>query len=329
MKKIEIIAEIANAHQGDADIAIEIANKAIDANCDIIKFQIYTADDLLTPSHSRYSHFKKQSFSKKQWEYIFKNINSNNIKIYADIFGNESLEIAKNLNIDGFKIHFSDLLNIPLLKKISSIGKTILIGSGGGTLEEISFAIETIKKNRTKKFKIILLHGFQAYPTFIEDTNLDRLKKFKELFKNIETGISDHVSGDSIFSSILPMMAIPYGISCVEKHVTVNRSKKGVDYYSSMDCNDFHDFVSNFRIAEKSIGKSNIYSKEEINYRKTVKKKWVFNKKMKKGDLVTENDIIMKRHESDDKNLDFQMILNKKLLFDVAENSIVSLNQFM
>ena len=125
------------------------------------------------------------------------------------------------------------------------------------------------------------------------------------------------------------MMAIPYGISCVEKHVTVNRSKKGVDYYSSMDCNDFHDFVSNFRIAEKSIGKSNIYSKEEINYRKTVKKKWVFNKKMKKGDLVTENDIIMKRHESDDKNLDFQMILNKKLLFDVAENSIVSLNQFM
>ena len=62
---------------------------------------------------------------------------------------------------------------------------------------------------------------------------------------------------------------------------------------------------------------------------KTVKKKWVFNKKMKKGDLVTENDIIMKRHESDDKNLDFQMILNKKLLFDVAENSIVSLNQFM
>ena len=63
--KVEIIAEIANAHQGNPDIAIEIANKAINCGADAVKFQMYTADDLLAVSHSRYQHFKNQSFSKK------------------------------------------------------------------------------------------------------------------------------------------------------------------------------------------------------------------------------------------------------------------------
>ena len=71
MKRIEIIAEIANAHQGRPEIAIEIANKAIEANADAIKFQIYTADDLLTPTHSRYNHFKKSKLLSRRMELYF------------------------------------------------------------------------------------------------------------------------------------------------------------------------------------------------------------------------------------------------------------------
>ena len=69
--KIEIIAEIANAHQGSPDIAIDIANNAIQSGANAIKFQMYTADDLLVSSHKKYQHFKNQSFSLKDWEYIF------------------------------------------------------------------------------------------------------------------------------------------------------------------------------------------------------------------------------------------------------------------
>lgn len=328
MKRIEIIAEIANAHQGKPEIAIEIANKAINANVDAIKFQIYTADDLLTPTHSRYNHFKNQSFSKEEWSYIFNNINLEKVNVYADIFGSESLEIAKKLNIDGYKIHFSDLLNTPLLNTISSLGKTILIGTGGGTLDEIAKAVGIINKNSNDKSKIVLLHGFQAYPTLLEDTNLDRLKTFKELFGDIEIGISDHIAGDNLFSSIIPMMAIPYGISYIEKHITVDRFKKGVDYYSSMDIEDFSSFVSNLRISEKAIGKGSIYSDDEINYRKTVKKKWVYNKNMKKDDIITVQDIVMKRDESELNSIDYESALNRKLNSNVFINDVVSINHF-
>ena len=112
------------------------------------------------------------------------------------------------------------------MNKISSLAKTILIGSGGGTIDEIAKSIEIIKKNSNDKSNVVLLHGFQAYPTVVEDTNLDRLKIFKEVFDDIEIGISDHIAGDNLFSSIIPMMAIPYGITYVEKHITLDRHKK-------------------------------------------------------------------------------------------------------
>ena len=90
---VQLIAEIANAHQGNPDIAIEIAQKAIDSGADAIKFQMYTADDLLVSSHERYQHFKNQSFSKKDWQNIFSAINTSKTKVYLDIFGFESFSI--------------------------------------------------------------------------------------------------------------------------------------------------------------------------------------------------------------------------------------------
>ena len=315
--KTEIIAEIANSHQGSPKIAIEIANKAIDSGADAIKFQMYTADDLLVSSHKRYQHFKNQSFSKKDWEYIFSSLDfTKNTKVYLDIFGFESFSISQHFNIHGYKLHLSDLRNIPLIKLLASTGKDILLGSGGATLEEIDNTIKTIKNISDNK--ITVLHGFQAYPTKIEDTNLERLKHFHYYFgNNINLGISDHIDGDNFFSKVLPMIALGYGINVVEKHVTVNRDEKGIDYYSSLDIPDFKDFVILFRESEKAIGSTEKYSDDELNYRKSVIKKWFCNKDLKEGDIVKEQDLIMKRDDSKSESLDIKQIVGKKLKVDV------------
>ena len=108
----KIVAEIANAHQGSVLNAINLANKSIDAGADAVKFQVYSAKELLHIDHKRYKHFEKQAFSKSQWNYIFKNIRKKNAKIFCDVFGEESfINIKKNNKVDGFKIHSSDLIN--------------------------------------------------------------------------------------------------------------------------------------------------------------------------------------------------------------------------
>ena len=86
-KKIEIIAEIANSHQGNVTTAYEIAKIFSASSADAIKFQIYSAEELLTKKHPRFKHFKSQSFTNHQWNSLLTKSKKLNCKIYADVFG--------------------------------------------------------------------------------------------------------------------------------------------------------------------------------------------------------------------------------------------------
>ena len=127
-QKTEIIAEIANAHQGNTKNAIKLAEQAYMAGACAVKFQIYFADELLIQNHPRYLHFKNQSFKISEWNEIIKKTRKLDIKIYCDVFGMKAFEIAKKNNIDGIKIHSSDLSNSELLECCNKYFNKIIIG---------------------------------------------------------------------------------------------------------------------------------------------------------------------------------------------------------
>ena len=110
--KTEIIAEIANAHQGNPQLAKKLAKYAINSGADAVKFQIYFAEELLSKKHPRFNHFKKQSFSKETWIKMIKSLKNTKVKIYCDVFGEKAFKVAKICNVDGYKIHSSDLNNL-------------------------------------------------------------------------------------------------------------------------------------------------------------------------------------------------------------------------
>ena len=147
-KKVEIIAEIANAHQGDPENAYQLGLHGINSGADAIKFQIYFAEELLTKKHKRYNHFKKQSFSTNTWIKLISKLKKNKTKIYCDIFGEKAFKVASRLNVDGYKLHSSDLNNIFLLKKLKKTNKKIFLSAGGSTINEIGYAINTLSKKK-------------------------------------------------------------------------------------------------------------------------------------------------------------------------------------
>ena len=112
--KIEIIAEIANTHCGNLEKAINLGNEAAKSSPDAIKFQMFKPEELLSKDHKDFKHFQNLSFSEGDWRIIFSEVRKYDIPIYADIYGVDSLKIANNLNIDGYKIHTSDIFNIKL-----------------------------------------------------------------------------------------------------------------------------------------------------------------------------------------------------------------------
>ena len=188
-KSIEIIAEIANTHQGDPNYAYELAVKSIAAGADSIKFQIYFANELLSNKHPKYTHFKKQSFSELTWINLISALRNENIKIYADIFGLNAFKLARKCNLDGFKIHSSDLNNDIILDNISDKKKVYFLSAGGSTIREI---YSSIKLFNQKKIEPILMHGFQGYPTQVTDLDLSRISKLKNQF-DLPVGIMEHV----------------------------------------------------------------------------------------------------------------------------------------
>ena len=317
----EIIAEIANAHQGSHEVAGEIARNAWSAKADAVKFQIYFGEELLTKSHPRYHHFKNQAFSPEEWHQLVEPLIAANVRVYCDVLGTDALSVASDLKVAGIKIHSSDLSNTPLLEMAANFGGRILIGVGGSRVHEINHALEVF---RDAGIRPVLLHGFQAYPTSEEERNLERLRWLQTFQDFADIGYMDHASGESIFSTVLPCMALALGATVIEKHVTLDRSERGVDYFSSINApTEFERFVRTIRTAERSLGSTgpNLQPTERV-YRDQVKKHWVATRALKSGHTITATDIVMKRTPQNvNEPIEISHLLEHQLLNDAAEDT--------
>lgn len=322
---VEIIAEIANAHQGDPEAALKIACAAAEAGVDSVKFQVYFARELLTEDHPQFGHFNRLSFTEKIWERLLKESRKSNVRIYADVFGADAARVAAGSSVDGFKIHSSDLTNDLLLEVVARAGKKVFLGTGGSTLMEIRHALKLLKSAGGVP-EIVLLHGFQAYPTRIEDTVLSRLRMLSELFgPAVRIGYSDHADAESKFSTILPFMALGYGVSCIEKHITLNRAEKGTDYYSSLNPEEMRQFVKDIKASESAIGENPItFSASEEEYRKKVKKHWVAIKDIPIREIITRNDILMKRASASAHPLEINKIAGVKAVCAIKKGQPIT-----
>jgi spore coat polysaccharide biosynthesis protein SpsF (cytidylyltransferase family)/sialic acid synthase SpsE/glycosyltransferase involved in cell wall biosynthesis len=326
-KPINIIAEIANAHQGDPALAIKLARAAVESGADSIKFQIYSAHELLTRNHPKFTHFREQAFGPEIWDWLLPEVKGLGVEVYADVFGLEALEIAKKHHLNGVKVHSSDLINSKLLDQIAYFEGKVFLAVGGSSLMEIRYALDHIEKfNRPSE--IILMHGFQAYPTEIEDSKLQRLKCLNELFSNrLSIGYMDHVDADDSFNIILPLLSIPYGVRYLEKHITFNRGAKGVDYYSSLEPEEFCQFIDYVRLATTAVGSNPLdFSVSEKRYRDTVKKSWVLTRSKKKGDVIKDDDLIMKRSKENIAPPFFEEIIGRKITHSLKEEESISKN---
>ncbi len=321
---IKVIAEVANAHQGSHEIALQLALAAAESGADAIKFQIYSAEELLTRNHARYKHFKNQAFDEKTWNKLLTEARKLDIEIYADVFGLDALRIAKRNKLHGLKVHSSDLNNSRLLDEVAFFEGKVFLAVGGSSFSEIKYAQEHVSR-LNKSEEIILMHGFQAYPTKIEDSKLDRLRVLRDLFKDVSLGYMDHVDAESEFSSLLPLLAIPYGVSYIEKHITFNRAERGVDYYSSMEPNEFAEFKKLVIDASRAIGsRASEFSESERYYRDTVKKSWVALGPKKSGHVIKKKDLIMKRTNENLSSPYIENILERRLIHDMDDEDLIS-----
>tara|TARA_B110000858_G_C17806133_1_gene478037 strand:- start:161 stop:1171 length:1011 start_codon:yes stop_codon:yes gene_type:complete len=302
--KVLIIAEAGVNHNGKLLLAKKLVDVAVRAKADIIKFQTFKAENIVTQNLERAAYQKKYNKIKQtQYEMLrklqlseedqiklFKYCNLKKIRFLSTPFDIESFLFLKKLNLNLYKIPSGEITNIPLLKKIGAENKKIILSTGMSTLKEIEIALKILNNSGTKKNKITVLHCTTEYPAPFQDLNLNAIQTLKNKLK-VDVGYSDHSSGIEV-----AIAAVALGATIIEKHFTLNKKFEGPDHSASLCPDELIQMTASIRNIEKALGSSKkLVTKSERKNLKMVRKYIVASKIIKKGDKFSQTNLTTKR----------------------------------
>jgi len=299
---VTVIAELANAHEGDRSQAIEMV-EAVSSSADAVKIQMFTADDLAVKSNENYELYQEISLSADDVKAIAAAAHQQETYLFADVLGTEGLGRVAQAHVDGFKIHSSDLTNHSLIREISQHEKPTLVSAGGATTVEIKTALASFES--VSDAELALVYGFQNYPTELEDANLNRLRRLIDEFgEKYVVGYTSHLDGGVDEAKRLPAWSIAAGADFVEVHTTLDRSEQGLDYYSSLEPDAFEEMADNVETVQTTLGRDSLQMTEsEIEYRHSHKKCVVATQEISAGEKIKKGDVALKRPEGNPQSI--------------------------
>ena len=333
---IYIIAECAQGYltknkEESIGLAIWLVRSAKLAGADAIKFQLVLADELSTKEYKYYNLFRKLDLGLDGWQKVCLEAKKNKIDLIFDVFGEESLSMVEKLGVKKIKLHPTDFRNYNLLNRLKNTNfiDHIFAGSGGSLLKEIK---ETLNILGTTK-KITLLHGFQGYPTPLEDNCLDRLRIFESFAKdfgnNLTIGFADHVENqdNNYYQSVhLSAMAIGLGARTIEKHLTLSRCLELEDSESALSPDEMKTFINTIRVLSDSFSDRKISNSDyklptsEYNYRQSLSRHIVSKRNLSIGQIISEDDICLKRSNSKNPIYNKVDVIGNVLRVPISEN---------
>jgi len=310
-----ILLECANSHGGDKTIFEKTIKKFCKNNYKNlhIKFQPFKFDELSTKNYKWYNVYKKLFFKEDYWNKIIKLAQSNYKGVWIDISDSYSLKILK-INIKriyGIKLQSSALSNQIIfenLKKINLKETNIIINVAGYDLKKVKYFYSKFLSLNCKKVTLQL--GFQAYPTKISDSNLEKISILKKNIDCKNISYADHLDSGDPYSIFLPITAYFFGAEIIEKHIALKGKNAKYDGFSSINYQQFDQMCENFHNYKVSLKIKSKISNDEKKYLSTSIQKPVLNKDVKFGSLISENDIDYKR--SNNKSVSLEKFLKRQ-----------------
>jgi N,N'-diacetyllegionaminate synthase len=326
---ILIIAEAGVNHNGDVRLAEKLILHAAEAGADIIKFQTFQPELLVSKTAQKAAYQKKTTgknesqlkmlrglvLPSEAYPGLIKLCNQNNIKFLSTPFDLQSIDFLQNFDMPFWKIPSGEITNLPYLIKIAKTGKPVILSSGMSTLDEIKEAVQILKDNGAGE--ITVLHCTTEYPAPPEEVNLNAINSIKAL--GLKAGYSDHTQGIEI-----PIAAAALGAVIIEKHFTLDKNMEGPDHRASLEPHELTAMIKAIRNIEKAMGTGE--KAPTISERKNieiVRKSIVAKHYLRKGEELTENNITVKRPGNGISPMKWFEILGTKAIRDFEEDELI------
>ena len=257
-----IIAEMSGNHNQSLEVALQIVEAAAKAGAHALKLQTYTADTMtldlehgeffikdpnsLWAGSSLYALYEKAHTPWAWHAPIFARAKALGMLAFSTPFDDTSVDFLESLDVPAYKIASFENTDLPLIRRVASTGKPLIISTGMASIAELD---ETVRVARAAGCKdLVLLKCTSTYPASPENSHLRTLPHLRELF-GCEVGLSDHSMGVGV-----SVAAVALGATVIEKHFTLDRAAGGVDASFSLNPAEMASLVIETERAWQAMG---------------------------------------------------------------------------
>jgi N,N'-diacetyllegionaminate synthase len=302
-----VIAEAGVNHDGDLGTALDLVDAAADAGADVVKFQTFSADRLVTRTAAKAEYQNAQGdsgetqhamllrleLSRADHEALITRAHARGIEFLSTGFDEQSVDMLVDLGVRRLKVPSGEVTNLPYLRHVGRKGLPVIISTGMADLEEVAAAIEVLEAAGTSRDSLIVLHCTTEYPALASDVNLQAMVTMAEAFA-IRVGYSDHTLGHAV-----SVAAVALGACVIEKHLTLDRSAPGPDHVASLEPAEFAEMVAAIRVVEAARGDGVKAARPgELANRAVARRSLVAIAPIRAGEVFTEANIAAKRPSS-------------------------------
>ena len=330
MKSIEIIAEIAQAHDGSIGIAHSFIDALAKTGIHTVKFQMHIADaessaletfrvPFSYEDATRYDYWKRMEFSLDEWASLKAHCEEKGLRFLCSPFSIQAFNQLEQLKVNRYKIASGEVSNYLMLQKIASTKKSILISSGLSQFEDLKESIDFIKKYGGNIEA--LFHCTTMYPTPPNHYGLNRMKHMQAQF-DLPIGLSDH-SGE-IYASLA---AVSLGAKYIETHVVFDKQMFGPDASSSLNLAQLSELVKGVKAIEEAIETPFIEPNKPNDLQVLFGKTLTYNKDLSSGHVLQIDDLETTKPGNQGVSAkDHQNLIGKTLNKAVAKKDFVQKN---
>lgn len=328
-----IIGELSCNHNGDYNLAVETVKAMHRAGVDCVKLQTMRPDGITikcdkpeftirggTLWDNRKLH-DLYTEAQTPWEWhapLQQLAHSLGMEFMSSPFDHEAVEFLETLNVPAYKIASFEITDIPLIERVASKGKPVIMSTGVARKEDIEDAIDACK--RMGNHQIILLKCTSAYPTPLEDVNLRTIQLLRDTF-GVHVGLSDHTLG-----SIVPVGAVALGATIVEKHFILDRKLGGPDAEFSMQPDEFGAMIKDIRSMEKALGKATLDLLPKAAANRAFARSLYVVDDIKKGQVLTDRNVASVRPSHGLPPKYMKQVLGKVAKVDLEKGTALTLD---
>jgi len=330
--KTLIIAEAGVNHNGELSLAKRLIDVAADAEADLIKFQTFSAKNIVTRSvskadyqyestdkdESQYAMLEKLELTEEMHRELIKYSQQRGIGFFSTGFDIESVDMLIRLGQVRFKVPSGEITNLPLLRHIGKQNKEVILSTGMSDLNEVGNAIKSLEDAGTTRSKITALHCTTAYPAPMDDVNLSAMLSIQKAF-GVSVGYSDHSEGIEV-----AIAAVALGAKIIEKHFTLDKTLPGPDHKASLEPGELKKMITAIRNIELALGDGvKKIMPSELNNRQVARQSIVAKANIKKGEALSETNITTKRAGSGISPMRWDQIIGSKSKRDYLIDEII------